>query len=144
MPLRGNRSELKNFSSPVHSQGTMSVWKTLWCWSGRKSWFSLTSYEISLRRDRIERHPTSFNVARNKTVHERFAVSSSRRLSLPAVKRFEDEKATIRAMIFHGLNITKAKNSLFNCALSGVRAKSIEIWGGVVKLVYKYRNARDK
>jgi len=49
-------------------------------------------------------------------------------------------------MIFHGLNVTKAKNSLFNCALSGVRVKSIEIWGGggVLKLVYKYINAQDK
>ena len=30
------------------------------------------------------------------------------------VSRANDEKATIRAMMFHGLNITKAKNSLFN------------------------------
>ena len=58
----------------------------------------------------------------------------------------KDEKATIRAMVIHGLNMTKAKNSLFNCALSGVRSKSIGILGkgeGVIKLVYKYINAQD-
>ena len=88
----------------------MLAWKALWCWSGRKSWFSLTSYEMYLRRDRIVKHPTSFNVVcRKKTVRVRFAVSSSCPLSLPAVKTIDDERATCRAIKIHRLNITTAK-----------------------------------
>jgi hypothetical protein len=47
-------------------------------------------------------------------------VFSSYPLSLPAVKTIDDEIATRRAMKIHSLNITTAKNSLFNCALSGI------------------------